>query len=153
MRASGVGAQPAHTAPLPANRARLSATAERRWTNLTTPVGCLTTALVSNRGPVGTYNLVVRRGLATVMLAVFALLNAMDGICCADGCTREQESASQHHNRESTDGICVLCLGAVDSAAPQAPSPSGIITNRVGLPPLISHLNPVADPPEHPPRS
>ena len=30
------------------------------------------------------------------MLILFASLNAIDGICCPDGCTHEQSSTSQH---------------------------------------------------------
>jgi hypothetical protein len=54
------------------------------------------------------------------MLIVFASLNAIDGICCPDGCTHEEASTSQHDDRESSDGSCVLCLGGVESAASQA---------------------------------
>src|SRR3989442_14760438 len=48
MRASGVGAQPAQTAALPASKSKLSPMAERRRTILTTLVGCSTVAAVSN---------------------------------------------------------------------------------------------------------
>ena len=72
------------------------------------------------------------------MLVLFASLNAIDGICCPDGCTHEQASTSQQHDRESSDGSCVLCLGGVESAVPQTPSASGIVTNRFALPPVHS---------------
>jgi len=94
----------------------------------------------------------VRRLCAVVMLALFASLNAMDGVCCPDGCTHEEQSPAQH-NSESADGICVLCLGGVDSSASQDVSPRGVVTDRVGLPPLAHHLDAPSDPAEHPPRS
>jgi hypothetical protein len=88
-----------------------------------------------------------------MILIVFASLNAIDGICCPDGCTDEQASTSQQHNRESSDGSCLLCLGVVESAAPQAPSGSGTVTNRFA-PLLFTHyLDAPTDPPDHPPRS
>jgi hypothetical protein len=87
------------------------------------------------------------------MLVLFASLNAIDGICCPDGCTLEQASTSQQHDRESSDGACVLCLGGVDSAVPQVPSPFGIITNRIAPALVTHHLDAPTDPPDHPPRS
>ena len=61
-------------------------------------------------------NELVRRLLAAAILILFASLNAIDGICCPDGCTHECESTSQH-------------------------------------PPLRSHLDALANPPDQPPRS
>ena len=87
------------------------------------------------------------------MLALFASLNAIDGICCPDGCTHERASTSQHNDRESYDGGCVLCLGGVESAVPQAPSGSGTVTNRFAPLLLTEHLDAPTDPPDHPPRS
>jgi hypothetical protein len=86
------------------------------------------------------------------MLVLFASLNALDGICCPDGCTHEQGLISQH-DRESPDGACVLCLGGVQSVVPQVPTASGTVTNRVA--PLLHthHLDAPADTPDHPPRS
>ena len=95
----------------------------------------------------------MRRLVAAVMLVLFASLNAIDGICCADGCTHEQTSASQHNDRESSDGSCVLCLGAVESAAPQTPSASGIVTDRFTSLVRTLHLDAPPEPPDHPPRS
>ena len=40
IRASGVGIHPAQTASFPATKANVSARAARRWTSLTTPLGC-----------------------------------------------------------------------------------------------------------------
>ena len=97
-------------------------------------------------------NQCVRRLVAAAMLVLFASLNAVDGICCPDGCTHEQRSTSQH-DRESPDGACVLCLGGVESAVPQVPSASGIVTNRVAPSLYTHHLDAPSDPPDHPPRS
>jgi hypothetical protein len=87
------------------------------------------------------------------MLILFASLNAIDGICCPDGCTHEQASTSHHNDRESSDGSCVLCLGGVESAVPQTPSASGPVTNRLAPLLFIHHLDAPTDPPDHPPRS
>ena len=65
----------------------------------------------------GDDNHLVCRLLAAAILVVFASLNALDGICCPDGCTHERESTSQQHGDHSGDGSCMLCLGSIDSAA------------------------------------
>jgi hypothetical protein len=49
MRASGVGIHPAQTAGFPAIRPSVSAKAARRWTSLTTSLGCSTAGTLSNR--------------------------------------------------------------------------------------------------------
>jgi hypothetical protein len=95
----------------------------------------------------------VRRFLAAAMLILFASLNAIDGVCCPDGCTREQPSTSQHHDRQSSDGTCALCVGGVESGIVLAPLPSGKVTNRIALPLFTHHLDAPADPPDHPPRA
>jgi hypothetical protein len=95
----------------------------------------------------------VRRLLAAAILVLFSFLNAIDGICCPDGCTHEQASTSQHQDLESSDGTCVLCLGGVDSSVPGTPAPSRIVTNRVAVPLFTHHLDTPTDPPDHPPRS
>ena len=95
----------------------------------------------------------VRRFLAAALLIVFASLNAIDGICCPDGCTHEQPSSSQPDNRQPSDGSCVLCAGGVESAIALAPSPSGIVTDRIALPLFTHHLDTPTDPPDHPPRA
>jgi len=154
MRASGVAAHPAHRVTFPAKSARLSATADTRWLKITTPVGCSTAAPVSNADPWdGAYNRAVRRLFAAVVLVLFASLNAIDGVCCPDGCTHEQESSSRQHNPEPPDGTCLLCLGGVDLSLRQDLSSCGIVTDPVGLAPLGHHLDAPADPLEHPPRS
>jgi hypothetical protein len=95
----------------------------------------------------------VRRLLAAVMLVLFASLNAMDGVCCPDGCTHEQESPLEQHNPEAADGICMLCLGGVDSSVRQDLAPYGVVSDEVGLPQFAHHLDAPSDPVEHPPRS
>ena len=87
------------------------------------------------------------------MLIVFASLNAIDGICCPVGCTLGQASTSQHADRQSSDGACVLCVGGVESSVVLAPLPSAILTNRIALPLFAHHLDAPTDPPDHPPRS
>jgi hypothetical protein len=99
------------------------------------------------------HNQSVRKLTAAVILALFASLNVIDGICCPDGCTHERESTSQQDAAHSGDGSCMLCLGGIDSAAVPLLAPSGILTNRVGHPPLRSHLDALANPPDHPPRA
>jgi hypothetical protein len=91
----------------------------------------------------------VRKLLAAVMLVLFTSLNAMDGVCCPDGCTQEEQPPAQPHNSESADGICVLCLGGVDSSALQDLSPCGIVTDRVAVPPFAHHLDAPSAPVEH----
>jgi hypothetical protein len=99
------------------------------------------------------HNQWVRRLVAAAMLVLFASLNAIDGICCPDGCTHEQASTSPHHDRESSDGRCVLCLGGVESAGPQAASGAGTVTIRFAPLLFTHHLDAPTDPPDHPPRS
>jgi hypothetical protein len=87
------------------------------------------------------------------MLTLFASLNAIDGICCPDGCTHEQPSTSQHDDRQASDGTCVLCVGGVESSIALTPLPSAIVTNGIALPLFTHHLDAPTDPPDHPPRS
>jgi len=94
----------------------------------------------------------VRRFLAAVILVVFASLNAIDGICCPDGCAHERELTSQQQGDQSGDGSCMLCLGGIDSPTAPVLSHAGVLTNRIGIPPLSSHLDALASPPDHPPR-
>jgi hypothetical protein len=95
----------------------------------------------------------VRRLLAAAIVVLFATLNAVDGICCADGCTHEGASTSPHSDRQSSYGSCVLCLGSLEPAAPQAASASGIVMDRCTLHPLARLLDAPTEPPDHPPRS
>ena len=98
-------------------------------------------------------NRIVRRFLAVAILVVFASLNAIDGICCPDGCTYERESASQPHGDHAGDGSCMLCLGSIVSAAVPVLKPSGPLTTRAGHPPLRSYVDAFSHPPDHPPRA
>ena len=50
-------------------------------------------------------------------------------------------------------GWCVLCLGAVESAAPPMPSASVTVRHRFAGLLLTLHLDAPTDPPDHPPRS
>ena len=102
--------------------------------------------------PEGGDNRLVRRLLAVAILVVFASLNAIDGICCPDGCTHQRESASQQQSDHSGDGSCLLCIGSIVSGAVPVFTPASLLTNRAGLPPLRSHLDAFANPPDHPPR-
>src|SRR6185503_42759 len=95
------------------------------------------------------YNPTVRRLLAAGLLVLFTWMNAMDGICCPDGCTHEQQAAQ--HKPESVDGICMLCLGGVDTTVSQDLEPSGIVAGGVQLPPLPLHLDATPPPVERPP--
>ena len=87
------------------------------------------------------------------ILVVFASLNAIDGICCPDGCTHERESTSQQQSDHSGDGSCMLCLGSIVSAAVRVLTPASIVTTRAGHPRLRSLLDAVPNPLDHPPRA
>jgi hypothetical protein len=91
--------------------------------------------------------------VAAALVVLFASLNAIDGICCPDGCTHEQASPSPQHDRDSSDGTCVLCLGGVESAVPQTTSAPAIVTNRFTPLLLARQLDAPTEPPDHPPRS
>jgi hypothetical protein len=99
-----------------------------------------------------TYNRQVRRFAAILMLVVFASLNAIDGICCPDGCTHEQEASSRPSTPQGAHGICVLCLGGLSSPFTEDLSPGVPVISVVAR---VSETNPndvPPDPPEHPPR-
>jgi hypothetical protein len=94
----------------------------------------------------------VRRLLAATLVVLFASLNAVDGVCCPDGCTHKPASTSQHNDRQSPEGSCLLCLGGVESAVPQNPSAAGIVTDRITPLVLTRHLDAPTEPADHPPR-
>ena len=94
----------------------------------------------------------MRKALVTAVLVAFATLNAMDSICCPDGCTNDQETPVEHQSPESPDGVCILCLGGVDSAIHHALSPCAIVTTRVAPVHLTPRLDAPTAPLEHPPR-
>ena len=77
-------------------------------------------------------NQLVRKFLAVAILVVFASLNAIDGICCPDGCTHERESTPQQRGDHAGDGSCMLCLGGIDSTGAPELTPSGMLTTRIG---------------------
>lgn len=95
----------------------------------------------------------VRRLLALVMLVMFASLNAIDGVCCPDGCTDEQQSSSERHTPDAGGGTCALCLGGVDSSTRQHFLPCGVVTDGLEPPPPEHHLDALPDPLDHPPRT
>lgn len=94
----------------------------------------------------------MRRLVAATIVALFASLNAIDGICCPDGCTHEQPSTSQRDHRDSSDNACVLCVGGIESAPPALPFRSGLVSIRIAPTLYAHHLDAPADPPDHPPR-
>jgi hypothetical protein len=84
--------------------------------------------------------------LAVTMLVLFASLNAMDGICCPDGCTNEQQSAPQQHKHDCPAGICLLCLDAVSLTVRLELMPRDVVSDRVDLLPPAHHLDAPSDP-------
>jgi hypothetical protein len=99
----------------------------------------------------GPYNRQVRRLAAVTVLVLFAFLGAIDGVCCPDSCTHEQETSSAP-GVPGTDEICVLCLGGLNTPAPDDVSPGALAVARIvraatSNPPDVS-----ADPLYHPPR-
>ena len=87
------------------------------------------------------------------MLVLVASLSAIDGVCCPDGCTHEQESPLQPRNQESANGICLLCLGGLVSAVRQDLSSDGVVMDGIELPPAARHFDAPSKPLDHPPRS
>jgi hypothetical protein len=86
-----------------------------------------------------------------MVLLLFAFLGAIDGVCCPDSCTHEQEASSAPGGPD-TDEICVLCVGGLNTSAPDDVSPGApvvarIVRARTSNPPDVS-----VDPPYHPPR-
>jgi hypothetical protein len=97
------------------------------------------------------YNQGVRTWAAVLMLVVFASLNAIDRICCPDGCTHE-ESASLPTGA-ATEGACVLCTGGLQSPVLHNPTFSALVASDVARIATRSPVDVPPDPPEHPPRS
>ena len=106
---------------------------------------------VNDLGPV-TYTRQVRRFAAVLMLVVFASLNAIDGICCPDGCTHE-EQASSWPSSASADGVCVLCTGGLQGPVLEHLAPSAIVRSDITRIAVMDPHDVAPDPPEHPPRS
>ena len=99
------------------------------------------------------YNRRVRRFVAILMLVIFASLNAIDGICCPDGCTHEEAASSTPGTPQCAEGMCVLCVGALGGPVLEDLSPGVPVAAVVAR---VSVANPddvPPAPPEHPPRS
>jgi hypothetical protein len=47
----------------------------------------------------------------------------------------------------------MLCLGGIDSTGAPELTPSGMLTTRIGPARLRSHVDALANPPDHPPRA
>lgn len=86
------------------------------------------------------------------MVILFASLNAMDPVCCPDGCTYEQ-AAAPPHNPESQDEACMLCLGGVISTARLEFTLNRVMSDRIRLPHLAQPPDAPSVPVDHPPRS
>jgi hypothetical protein len=95
----------------------------------------------------------VRRFAAILMLVTFASLNAIDGICCPDGCTHEEEASSMPSPPQGGEGICVLCVGGLSSPVPESLSPGAPVVSLVARVAATKPHDVPPDPPEHPPRS
>jgi hypothetical protein len=91
--------------------------------------------------------------VAVAAIVVFASLNAIDGVACPDGCTHEKEISSQPGGSQLHDGICVLCVGGVNSSASEDLSPGALVAVRVAPAPTTNPGDVPPDPPEHPPRA
>jgi hypothetical protein len=94
----------------------------------------------------------VRRLCAALVLVVFASLNAMDGVCCPDGCRNERGSPSERHDLQSADGLCVLCTGSVDAPVDRVFPACGLVADRLSPPPATRYLDAPSIPLERPPR-
>jgi hypothetical protein len=95
----------------------------------------------------------VRKLAAILMLLIFASLNAIDGICCPDGCTHEQAASSIPSDPESAESSCILCVGGLKSPVQEDQSSAVPVVSIVAR---VAATNPddvPPDPPEHPPRS
>jgi hypothetical protein len=99
-----------------------------------------------------TYNREVRRLAAVLLMLLFASLNAIDGICCPDGCTHQQEASSDQSSPQPTAGICMLCIGGVDHSAPQSLSPGAFIVAQVVRTATGNPDDVRPEPLDHPPR-
>jgi len=93
----------------------------------------------------------VREAVAVLMLVAFASLNAIDGICCPDGCTHEETAASAPSG-SSTDGPCVLCTGGLQGPVFEDLAPAVVIRSDVTRVAAADPNDVPPDPPEHPPR-
>jgi hypothetical protein len=94
----------------------------------------------------------VRRFAAVLLMVLFASLNAIDGICCPDGCTHEQEASSDRTRPDPADGMCVLCVGGVDNSTPESLSPGAFMVAEVVRVATASPDDVPPEPPDQPPR-
>jgi hypothetical protein len=100
----------------------------------------------------GVYNREVRRFAAILIVVVFASLNAIDGICCPDGCTHEQETSATSRT-PSAEGMCLLCVGGVSNPLPEDLSPGVPVTSLLARVAVTGPDDVPSEPPDHPPRS
>lgn len=84
-------------------------------------------------------------------MVLFASLNAIDGICCPDGCTHE-EASSDRDSPQPTDGMCVLCVGGVDNSTPESLTPGAVVVANVLRMVIAAPDDVRREPPDHPPR-
>lgn len=84
---------------------------------------------------------------------MFASLNAVDAVCCADGCTHESAASAQQHPSAPDDSLCILCMGGIDSESANTLSPGCIVTDRTVNPILLAPDEAIPDPLDHPPRT
>lgn len=101
----------------------------------------------------GTIINAVRRLVAAVALVVFASLNAVDAVCCADGCTHDQPASADQRPAGPDDSMCILCMGGIDSESANALSPGCIVTDGTVSPILLAPDEAIPDPLDHPPRT
>lgn len=94
----------------------------------------------------------MRTFAAIVMLVVFASFNAVDGICCPDGCTHEQTTSSAPMS-PATGGVCVLCTGGLQGPVLEDLAPAVLVRADFTRAAVTDPLDVPPDPPEHPPRS
>jgi hypothetical protein len=87
-----------------------------------------------------------------LLLAVFASLNAIDGICCPDGCAHEEDQSSSPTLPLANSGICVLCVGGLNAPDSDDPSPAAPVITAVTHLVVTTPSDIPSDPPEHPPR-
>lgn len=94
------------------------------------------------------------RCIATITVAAFLTLVAVDQVCCPDGCTDQTHSASTSDDALPNDSLhtCVLCVLGVEPAvsAPQLEPLALVGTSLPALTPSVRLAPPPL--PYHPPR-
>jgi hypothetical protein len=99
-----------------------------------------------------TYNRNVRRFATVLLMVLFASLNAIDGICCPDGCRHQRQTFSDSSSPQPSSGMCVLCVGGVDSAPLGRLSPGPFIVSEITRSVIVNPSDVRPAPPDHPPR-